>query len=166
MVHHFMLLITLSVNGCEMFSVIQGGKGPRQHRNCRSTGRTNVKRQQSRGHSKSKRKTLFLSSWSILGREEKCALTVMISIGSDRTLLLLQAIYAGKTPCSCPSRDSPHYQDLVDAGCLIQESGTAKYWSNLKTMKDFVNKLLTPYFNHQKEAYCLPSTQKSLPLDN
>jgi hypothetical protein len=46
---------------------------------------------------------------AVLGGEEKRAFTVMMTVASDGTLLPLQAIYAGKTPCSCPSQDSPHY---------------------------------------------------------
>jgi hypothetical protein len=50
--------------------------------------------------------------------------------------------------------------------CLLQESGTTTYWSNIKTMKDFVNKILAPYFNRQKAALSLLSTQKSLWIIN
>lgn len=99
---------------------------------------------------------------AIVGMEEKRAFTVMVTVSSDGSLLPIQAIYAGKTSRSCPSPNSPHHKDLVNAGCLIQESGTKTYWSNLSTMKNFVNEILAPYFDRQKETLNLPSSQKSL----
>jgi hypothetical protein len=103
-----------------------------------------------------------LKQVAIVGMEEKRAFTVMVTITSDGNFLPIQAIYSGKTSRSCPSPNSPHHKDLIDAGCLIQESGTKTYWSNLRTMKDFVNKILAPYFDRQKIIFNLPSSQKSL----
>lgn len=99
---------------------------------------------------------------AVLGAEEKHAFTALISVSSDGTFLPLQAIYSSKTQRSCPSSDSPNYRDLIKAGCLLQESGTATYWSNIKTMKNFVNQILTPYFDQQKTTLSLPTLQKSL----
>lgn len=81
-----------------------------------------------------------LKQVAIANIEEKHAFTVMVTITSDGNLLPIQAIYSRKTSCSCPLPNSPHHKDLINAGCLIQESGTTTYWSNLRTMKDFVNK--------------------------
>ena len=103
-----------------------------------------------------------LKQVAIVNMEEKRAFTVMVTITSDGNLLPIQAIYSGKTPRSCPSPSSPYHKDLINAGCLIQESGTTTYWSNLRTMKDFVNEILAPYFDQQKENLDLPSSQKSL----
>ncbi|KAF5321552.1 hypothetical protein D9619_000201 [Psilocybe cf. subviscida] len=99
---------------------------------------------------------------AVLGAEEKRAFTALISVVSDGTFLPLQAIYSGKTLRSCPSSNSPNFHDLMNAGCILQESGTTTYWSNIKTMKNFVNKILAPYFDQQKAALSLPTTQKSL----
>lgn len=83
----------------------------------------------------------------LLGGKEKRAFTVMVSVTSDGTLLPMQAIYSGLTNRSAPSQNAPYYNDLASEGCLLQESGTTTYWSNLETMKTFVNKILAPYFN-------------------
>lgn len=98
----------------------------------------------------------------VIGTEEKRAITILVSVVSDGTVLPMQAIYSGKTDRSRPSKNAPKFNDLVDAGFLLQESGTATYWSNIQTMKDFVNKILAPYFNKKKAELNLPPSQKSL----
>ena len=98
---------------------------------------------------------------AILGGEKR-AFTVLISVASNGAVLPMQAIYTGKTPRSRPSMTSPHHADLIAAGFLLQESGTTTYWSNLETMKVFVNKILAPYFERVKVELKLPATQKSL----
>ncbi|KAF8193422.1 hypothetical protein BJ912DRAFT_241100 [Pholiota molesta] len=99
---------------------------------------------------------------SLVGGEEKRAFTVMVSVSNDGFLLPFQAIYEGKTNASCPSKDSPHYEDVIRAGMLLEFSGTATYWSNMQTMKNFVKKILDPYFNRIRASLNLPSTQKAL----
>ena len=98
----------------------------------------------------------------VLGCKEKRAFTVLISIASNGTVLPMQVIYAGKTHRSRPSPSSPHHSDLTAAGFLLQESGTTTYWSNLETMKTFVDEILAPYFERIKREKGLPVTQKSL----
>lgn len=55
------------------------------------------------------------------------------------------------------------FKDLIDAGFLLQEAGTATYWSNIQTMKDFVNGILAPYFNKKKAKL---ATFAEIPVDN
>ncbi|KAF9545737.1 hypothetical protein CPC08DRAFT_613596, partial [Agrocybe pediades] len=99
---------------------------------------------------------------SLVGAEEKRAFTIMVSVANNGALLPFQAIYEGKTRASLPSAKSPHYKDVVDAGIILEFSGTATYWSNMKTMKNFVNKILDPYFNRVRQELGLPVTQKAL----
>ncbi|KAF9038035.1 hypothetical protein BJ165DRAFT_1324514, partial [Panaeolus papilionaceus] len=99
---------------------------------------------------------------AIQGGDEKRAFTVMVSVGSDGTLLPMQAIYLGKTTKSCPSPQAPNFKDLVSSGFLLEMSGTATYWSNHVTMHSFVNNLLAPYFNRRKSELGLPPSQKAL----
>jgi hypothetical protein len=94
--------------------------------------------------------------------DEKCAFTALVSVASDGTVLPMQAIYSGKTYRSCPSPNSPHYHDLLQAEFLLEESGTATYWSNQKTMESFVNKILIPHFEKEKTRLGLPASQKCL----
>ena len=98
----------------------------------------------------------------VIGAEEKRAITILVSVASDGAVLPMQAIYSGKTDRSRPSKNAPKFKDLIDAGFLLQESGTTTYWSNIQTMKDFVNKILAPYFNKIKAELNLLPSQKSL----
>ena len=74
----------------------------------------------------------------------------------------MQVIYTGKTHRSRPSPSSLHHANLTAAGFLLQELGTTTYWSNLETMKTFVNEILAPYFECVKREKGLLVTQKSL----
>ena len=81
---------------------------------------------------------------SLVGTEEKCAFTIMVGVANNGTLLPFQAIYEGLTKRSTPSPESLHYDDVINAGMLLEFSGTQTYWSNLAMMKSYVDKILDP----------------------
>ncbi|KAE9395334.1 hypothetical protein BT96DRAFT_958536 [Gymnopus androsaceus JB14] len=91
---------------------------------------------------------------SLVGADEKRAFTLM--------LLPFQAVYQGLTEKSCPSPGSPEYCEAIELGFLLEYSGTGTYWSNQKTMRTFVDKILAPYFDREKERLGLRTTQMSL----
>lgn len=99
---------------------------------------------------------------SLVGGEEKRAFTVMVSVASSSVLLPFQAVYVGKTDTSCPDKASKNYLDAIAVGFRFEFSGTKTYWSNQRTMHDFVDHILSPYFESIKRSLGLPSTQKSL----
>ena len=82
---------------------------------------------------------------AVVGIEEKWAFTLMVSVAADGTILPFQAIYQGSSKNSLPNAASPHYNDAMAAGFLLEFSGTKTYWSNHKMMHTFVDKILTPY---------------------
>ena len=43
--------------------------------------------------------------------------------------------------------------DVKAAGMQLEFSGTKTYWSNQKTMRNFVNGILTQYFEKTKAVY-------------
>jgi hypothetical protein len=88
---------------------------------------------------------------SIIGGDEKCAFTVMVTVTSARLLLLFQSIFQGKTNCSCPNEELPHYNDAIAAGFRFKFSGTKTYWANQTIMKSFVNEILVLYFEQMKK---------------
>ncbi|KJA14623.1 hypothetical protein HYPSUDRAFT_97802, partial [Hypholoma sublateritium FD-334 SS-4] len=88
--------------------------------------------------------------------KEKCAFTILVSVACSGTILPMQAIYFRKTKCSWPPANAPNYNDLISLGFLLQESGTTTYWSNIETMKDFVNHILAFYFEKVKAELGLP----------
>ena len=99
---------------------------------------------------------------SLVGAEEKCAFTIMVSVANDGTLLPFQAIYEGLTKRSTPPPESPHYDNVINAGILLEFSGPQTYWSNLTMIKSYVSKILDPYFQSVRERLGLPPTQKAL----
>ncbi|KAI0071325.1 hypothetical protein K474DRAFT_1607106 [Panus rudis PR-1116 ss-1] len=99
---------------------------------------------------------------SLIGGDEKRAFTVMVSVSNSGDLLPFQVIYMGKTTASMPSNMAPHYHDCINAGFRFEFSGTKTYWSNQKTMQDFVRHILVPYFEAKKQELGLPKSQKAL----
>jgi hypothetical protein len=99
---------------------------------------------------------------SLVGGDEKCAFTMMVSVANDRTLLLFQAIYTGLSAVSHPSKTAAYYDDVMSAGMLLEQSGMGTYCSNMATMHSFVNGILAPYFASKWAILGLPPTQKAL----
>jgi hypothetical protein len=99
---------------------------------------------------------------AFVGIEEKWALTLMVSVAGDGTILPFQEIYRVSTRNSIPSAASLHYEDAMAAGFLLEFSGTKPYWSSHKTMHTFMNNILAPYFARRKTEFGLPPEQKAL----
>jgi len=99
---------------------------------------------------------------SLVGGDEKCAFTALISVACSGTLLPIQEIYSGKMQRSCPSPKSLNHQDLLDASFTLEASGTSTYWSNQSTMRTFVEDILDPYLSCKKAQLGLPPSQKSM----
>lgn len=102
------------------------------------------------------------SQVSLLRNEEKRAFTVVVGVAASGEALPFQAVYKGKSDVSCPSNDSPFFEEATEAGIKFVFSGTDTYWSNHETMHQYVNKVLVPYIQRQKEALNLPDTQMTL----
>ncbi|KIY48159.1 hypothetical protein FISHEDRAFT_11070, partial [Fistulina hepatica ATCC 64428] len=97
-----------------------------------------------------------------IGHEEKRAFTLVPSISASGEILPLQAIYQGTTNKSCPSPNSPRYDEALALGFHFLPSKTATYWSTLETMKQLVNDIIAPYFDRQKRELGLPLDQKAI----
>jgi hypothetical protein len=99
---------------------------------------------------------------SVIGVDEKRAFTVLASVAANGTLLPFQAIYEGLTNRLLPESSTPNYDEVIDAGFLLEFSGTKTYWSNQQTMRSFVDNILAPYFDAEKVKLNLPPRQKAL----
>jgi hypothetical protein len=84
------------------------------------------------------------------GSEEKCAITVMVSLTNSGKVLPFQAIYKGSTPGLLPSKGAPCVKEALDEGFLLKSSMTGTYWSTQAMMRNFVNKILALYFKTTK----------------
>jgi len=96
---------------------------------------------------------------STIGNDEKQALTAFISLTNYGILLSFQAIYKSSSSLSLPFKKSPFYAEAVLTGFLFESSHTDTYWSIQGTMRNFINKILAPYFDQTIEPLGLPSDQ-------
>jgi hypothetical protein len=97
---------------------------------------------------------------SVVGVEEKRALTLLQGISMSGEVLPFQAIYVGKSYRSIPEDTAPSFGTAESLGFLFEYSKTKTYWSTLATMKSFVSRILVPYFRTQIEQETLPPTQR------
>lgn len=95
----------------------------------------------------------------LTGGEEKQAFMLLVSVANNGTVLPFQAVYHGKTERSVPHHSSPSYENAVAAGFRFEFTGTKTYWSNQKTMRDFVTHILAPYFAEAKAKAGRPASQ-------
>jgi hypothetical protein len=86
----------------------------------------------------------------LTGAEEKRVFTVMVSVVCDGTVLPFQSIYHGMSTKSCPSPSAPFYNEAVAAGFQSMPSRMKTYWSNQRTMQEYVNEVLEPYLERRK----------------
>lgn len=97
------------------------------------------------------------------GKDDKRAFTVMNGISASGIVLPMQAIYAGKTAAVLSKRtpeNAKAWDEIEKTGAIrFDWSGNDSYWSTMRTMKNYVNDVLVPYFTAAKEELGLPETQ-------
>jgi len=99
---------------------------------------------------------------SVVGDDEKRAVTIVVSIANGGKLLPFQIIFKGATDRSCPHPSAKNYNDCKKAGMRFEPSHTDTYWSTLETMQLLVKNIIAPYFNEQKAKLGLPASQKCI----
>lgn len=94
---------------------------------------------------------------SVIGKDEKRAITVLVAVSASGELLPFQAIFKGRSSASLPnpSTDNPSlrvaFEEAIDRGFRFEFAGISDtYWSTLQTMKHWVEHILVPYFNEKK----------------
>lgn len=84
-----------------------------------------------------------LSQVSVLGIEEKRAVTVCAFVANSGESLPFLAVYVGETHKSTPSKQAEHHNGTINAG-FRYEYGGSLYWSNLRTMRALVDDIIGP----------------------
>ncbi len=97
-----------------------------------------------------------------VGSDEKWAFMAVLSISNSGEMLPVQAVYDGSTSWSLPRKDVLHYQDAIKHGFKFEFVNSGTYWLMQQTMHDFIDSILAPYYDQQKERLALPESQKSL----
>ena len=101
----------------------------------------------------------------VLGLEEKRAFTLVVAVSGLGELLPFQAIFQGKTIQSLPKKNARGHAESDKLGFIFEYSGTGTYWSNLETMKTWVQKILVPYWRAKMVEFNIPSQECLLQLD-
>ena len=99
---------------------------------------------------------------SVVGLDEKRAVTLVVSVANNGDLLPFQVVYKGHSSRSLPQESAKHYKNCIDAGMKFESSKTNTYWSTEETMKRLVNDIISPYFARQREKLNLPPKQKAI----
>ncbi|KAH7917193.1 hypothetical protein BV22DRAFT_1026850 [Leucogyrophana mollusca] len=99
---------------------------------------------------------------SVIGAEEKRAITVVVSVANNGILLPFQAIYQGYSEKSCPTASAKNYEEVKGAGMRLEYSDTNTYWSTQQTMHHLVDHIIAPHFEAAKLQLGLPPSQKSI----
>ncbi len=99
---------------------------------------------------------------SVIGLNEKRALTLVVSVANGGEFLPFQSIYAGKTTAVTPSNFSKKYVESKNTGFRWEYSETKTYWSTQRTMHLLVDNIIAPYFARMKSKLGLPDSQRSL----
>jgi hypothetical protein len=99
---------------------------------------------------------------TVIGRDEKCAFTVVVSVSNSGELLPFQAIYQGYSAKTCPSPSANDYNAANAAGFRFEFSKSKTYWSTQETMRLLVDHIIAPYFSKQKAKLGLPKDQKAI----
>jgi hypothetical protein len=99
---------------------------------------------------------------SMIGNEEKRAFTTLLAINAAVGRLPIQCVYEGRTNKSTPKKSAPYRKDCDDANFHFIFSGTGNHWSNQKTMREWVELVVIPYLERERERLGLHPNQKAL----
>ena len=106
--------------------------------------------------------TIGSSQVSAVGHEEKRAFTVVVGIAASGDVLPFQVVWKGMTSAVLPKATTPHRRQADEIGIQWVPSGTRTYWSTFETMCSYVNDIVAPYSNDQKERLGLPQDQECI----
>jgi hypothetical protein len=96
---------------------------------------------------------------SLLGLEEKRALTVLLATSADGKVLPAQEVWFGKTVASLPT---PTARAESESEGFLFSTNPKNHWSNEATMYDFFLKLYGPYRSAMIQEHHLPIDSKVL----
>lgn len=99
--------------------------------------------------------------------DEKRAYTLCVATTPAGDILPFQQVWAGSTPASLPNGKAPGYTEAMDAGFHFAVAASTKktsHFSTLKTMKEWMTRILQPYIAQYVEDHDLSPNQKAILL--
>lgn len=107
------------------------------------------------------------SQVDIAGRDEKRAYTLCVGTTLTGAILLFQQVWSGKTRGSLPTVNAKGMDKAIEFGFDFTTADSKKqtsHFSMLKTMKEWMIKILKPYVLDHITRNNLPEDQKSILL--
>ena len=95
-------------------------------------------------------------SVAVIAAEDKRQITVVLASSMNGNMLPLQMIFQGETSRSLP----PQTPEIVAAEVHLTHS--SNHWSNQETMKDYIKRIILPYYNKQIEENKLAANSKMM----
>ncbi|KAJ2936155.1 hypothetical protein H1R20_g939, partial [Candolleomyces eurysporus] len=102
---------------------------------------------------------------SILHQDEKRAYTLCVASTPAGDILPFQQVWAGKTSTSLLSSDAKGHAEALELGFHFTVANSDKktsHFSTLKTMKEWMQKILQPWIKEYIRSHDLPKNQKSI----
>ncbi|EEB97191.1 hypothetical protein MPER_03541 [Moniliophthora perniciosa FA553] len=103
----------------------------------------------------------------IQGMDEKRAYTLCVASTADGDFLPLQQVWGGMTKRVTPAKEAKGYNEAIAAGfdfTFAQSKKANSHYSMLKTMKEWMERILKPYIERYVADHKLPPDQKSILL--
>ncbi|KAJ2934644.1 hypothetical protein H1R20_g2448, partial [Candolleomyces eurysporus] len=97
--------------------------------------------------------------------DEKRAYTLCVASTPAGDILPFQQVWAGQTKASLPTERASSYKEAIDLGfhfAFAQSPKKTSHFSTLKTMKEWMTKILKPWVEDYIERASLPADQKSI----
>lgn len=89
------------------------------------------------------------SQVDIVAKEEKCTFTLFVTSTAAGDILPFQCVWGGKTANSLPSANAYRMDEALGYGfhftCAASEKSPRSHFSTLKTMKEYIQKIIIPY---------------------
>ncbi|KAJ3514067.1 hypothetical protein NLJ89_g2589 [Agrocybe chaxingu] len=101
-----------------------------------------------------------------VGKDEKRAYTVLVASTPTGDILPFQQVWAGKTNASLPRQNSPGMAEAKEFGfhfaVAASQSNPRSHFSTLKTMIEWIEKVMIPWVQHVIEVDGLNEDQKAV----
>ncbi|KAJ3493456.1 hypothetical protein NLJ89_g11016 [Agrocybe chaxingu] len=101
-----------------------------------------------------------------VAKDEKCAYTVLVASTPTGEILPFQQVWGGKTSASLPKGTAPGMDKAREYGFhfafAASESSPRSHFSTLKTMQEWINKIMVPWIKRVIEEDGLDEDQKAI----
>ncbi len=99
---------------------------------------------------------------AVLNYDEKRVFTLTVGISLAGDLLPFHAIFKGKSKQSLPKAGAKDFDKVLDLGFIFDFLNTDTYWCTLDILKNYINRIVVPYWDKKKKDHGFSSQQECL----